>query len=93
MEFVWDAAKDAVNRQKHGIRFADAVAVFADPDHLEEDSTRPEYGEERRRAIGAVQGRTVTVVYTDRGQTRRIILARRARKDERDRYDQGTSAS
>lgn len=93
MNFVWDGAKDAVNRQKHGIRFADAVDVFADPRHLEEDGTKPEFGEERRRAIGAVQGRTITVVFTDRGDTRRIISARRARKDERDRYDSGTPAS
>lgn len=93
MNFAWDGAKDALNRQKHGIRFADAVEVFADPRHLEEDSTKPEFGEERRRAIGTVQGRTVTVVYTDRGDIRRIISARRARKDERDRYDRRTMAS
>lgn len=93
MSFVWDGAKDVVNRQKHGSRFADAVEVFADPDHLEEDSIKPQYGEERRRAIGAVQGRTVTVVDTDRGATQRIISARRARNDERERYDRGKPAS
>ena len=89
MDFEWDPAKASTNEEKHGISFLDAVAVFDDPDHLEEDSTRPEHGEERRRAIGMMGSTVVTVVYTDRQERRRIISARRASRNEQRRYDQG----
>ena len=88
MEFEWDPAKDAANVEKHGISFARAATVFDDPDHLEEDVTKPEPGEERRSAIGKAGEILVTVIYTDRQDRRRIISARRARKNERQRYDQ-----
>ena len=83
MDFEWDATKDAENQEKHGISFTAATSVFDDPHHLEEDSTKPEYGEERKRAIGMVQGRLVTVIDTDRPTGRRSISARRARDNER----------
>jgi len=93
MEFEWDLAKEAANVAKHGITFTDATSVFDDPHVLTEDSTKPEYGEERSLAIGEVAGRLATVVYTDREQRRRIISARRARKNERERYDQSKTTS
>lgn len=89
MEFAWDEHKDAENQRKHRISFEDAADVFEDPHRLEEDSTKPEHGEERRRVIGVVQGRMVTVIVTDRNGKTRIISARRARDNERKRYDQG----
>lgn len=92
MEFEWDPAKDAANIAKHELGFGDATAVFDDRHVLVEDSTRPEHGEERRRAIGVVKGRLVTVIFTDRPTGRRIISARKARKDERARYDQSKAA-
>ncbi|MBA3415359.1 MAG: BrnT family toxin [Chloroflexia bacterium] len=88
MEFEWDPAKDALNIEKHGIAFEDAEDVFADPERLAEDSTKPEFGEERRRAIGRLGPNVVTVVFTDRNGRRRIISARRADKHERARYDE-----
>lgn len=92
MEFEWDPAKDAANIAKHELGFGDATAVFDVRHVLVEDSTRPEHGEERRRAIGVVTGRLVTVIFTDRPTGRRIISARKARKDERARYDQSKAA-
>jgi uncharacterized DUF497 family protein len=93
MEFEWDPIKDAANQAKHGMSFVAATAVFDDPHHLTEDTTKPEYGEERGLAIGMVNGRLTTVVYTDRGDRRRIILARRARNNERERYDQSKASA
>lgn len=87
LAFEWDPNKDAANQEKHGIAFRTAIAVFDDPLRLEEASTKPDYGEVRRRAIGIVEDRVLTVVYTDRGDRRRIISARRARRHERHRYD------
>jgi uncharacterized DUF497 family protein len=92
VEFEWDPAKEATNVEKHGITFGDAATVFDDPFHLTEDSSKPEYGEERSIAIGLVAGRVVTVVYTDREEQRRIISARRSRANEQRRYDQGKTA-
>lgn len=92
MEFEWDPAKDAANPAKHELGFGDAAAGFDDRHLLVDDSTRPEHGEERRRAIGVVNGRLVTVIVTDRPTCRRIISARKARKDERARYDRSTAA-
>lgn len=31
MEFEWDPEKDAKNRAKHGVDFAEAMTVFGDP--------------------------------------------------------------
>jgi uncharacterized DUF497 family protein len=90
LEFEWDPAKDASNLVKHGITFADAARVFDDPHHLIGDSTKPEYGEIRRLAVGRVDNRFITVIFTEREEKLRIISARRTRQDERRQYDQGT---
>lgn len=94
MEFDWDPKKAAANLFKHGIDFVAAIAIFDDPNHIVEDSSKPEYGEARFIAIGKLHdGRVVTVVYTDRdleqGYFQRIISVRIARNYERRIYDQG----
>lgn len=94
LDFEWDARKAESNLEKHGISFATATAVFDDPNHIEEDTTRPEQGETRTKAVGMVKDELiVAVVYTDREQKRRIISARRAGKNERDKYYQSQAAS
>ncbi len=84
-EFEWDSAKAEANLAKHGIAFEDAIDVFQKP-VLEIRSDRG--GEVRVRAIGTVEGLEITVVYTWRGNRRRIISARRARVNEREAYHQ-----
>ena len=85
MEFEWDPEKAATNYEKHGITFEGAASIFARP-HLEERSDRK--GETRWIAVGRLEGRLITVVYTRRSGKIRIISARRARSDERERYRQ-----
>jgi uncharacterized protein len=92
-KFNWDPAKREANLQKHGLDFFDVVAVFNDSQHLNEDATRPEHGERRTKAIGRVGALMVCVIYTDRGEIRRIISARRARRDERERYRQSAETA
>ena len=70
MEFEWDPEKAARNREKHGVSFEDAVGVFSEP-VLTERSDRK--GEKRQVAVGRLKGRLVTVVYTRRSGTTRII--------------------
>ena len=83
MDFEWDPLKDGTNEDKHGISFDDAKAVFLDAQHLIEDATRPEHGERRSKAIGRIGSAIVAVIFTDRGDYRRLISARRAKRDER----------
>ena len=45
-----------------------------------------DYGEERYLVIGVVEGQILSVVYTPRGESFRLISARRATKDEQDHY-------
>lgn len=90
MEFEWDLSKSDSNVEKHGIRFQDAVRVFVDRQTITTNVTRPEHGEMRFRAVGMVNEQIVAVIFTDRGSVRRIISARRSRKNERRDYlDQG----
>jgi uncharacterized DUF497 family protein len=82
-EFEWDSAKREANLEKHGIDFADAMRIFQEP-FLVRPS--PRGGEERFVALGSLDGRIIAVIFTARGETCRLISARRARKNEEDEY-------
>ncbi len=83
-DFDWDPVKRETNLAKHGLDFRRAVEVFNDPQYIDEDSSQAEYGEIRRKAIGRVGQLMICVIYTGRDGKRRIISARRARRDERE---------
>ncbi len=85
MQFEWDAAKQAVNLAKHGVDFEDAIRIFDGPT-LERFDERRDYGEVRIIAVGSVEGRQLTVVYTEREGSRRLISARSAHSSERKAY-------
>jgi uncharacterized DUF497 family protein len=85
-EFEWDEDKAARNHTKHGVSFEMAIGVFADPDRLEEQDRRRDYGEARFNIVGIVDGYHLTVTWTRRGRIARIISARRASREERERY-------
>jgi len=84
--FEWDEAKREANLVKHGVDFVDALEVFADPFRIERTDRRREYREDRHQAVGRVGDQVVFVVYTLRGNARRIISARRASRNERRTY-------
>lgn len=89
MRYEWDPAKAASNAAKHGVRFADAVAVFADDSALTLDDPHPD--EERYVTIGLdALTRILVVCYTWRGaETIRLISARRATPGEQRQYAEG----
>jgi len=82
MEFEFDPAKAAGNLRKHGVSFADAEGVFMDPLALHRSDPDAE-GEERFVAVGAGStGHLLVVIYTTRGDSIRLISARRATSAE-----------
>lgn len=90
--YVWDPAKAAANKLRHGISFETAIRVFADPFHVSEQD-RIEGGEYRWQTLGIVEGFTLLLVAhtwtdADGSEVIRIISARRAEKHERKRYEQ-----
>ncbi len=88
--YEWDEAKREANLVKHGVDFMDALEVFADPLRVERVSQRREYAEERREVVGMVRDQMLFVVYTLRGEVRRLISARRASRNERRAYYAGS---
>lgn len=84
---VWDRKKAALNRQKHGVEFEDAALVFADINRIERYDHKHSGDEDRWQVIGEV-GDVLFVVYTERGDTSRLIMARMATPaEERIYYD------
>ena len=59
-----------------------AAAIFIGPT-LEAEDNRRDYGEVRVQAIGSPGDDILSVVYSDRGDVRRIISARLANRKER----------
>jgi uncharacterized protein len=87
VDYEWDPEKAASNLRKHGVSFADAVAVFADEFALSIEDTFPD--EERFIVLGLdAFGQLLIVVYTWRAEERiRIISARKATRQERAQYE------
>lgn len=82
MDEHFDPDKDALNRDKHSLPLLFGERVFEDPAHLVIPSIRPIDGEERFKAIGTVEGRLYTAVFTWRGERRRYISVRRSNPGE-----------
>jgi uncharacterized DUF497 family protein len=86
VSFEWDRRKAAANLRKHGIDFADAVAVFEDESALtvEDDATN----EQRFVTVGTdALFRVLVVVFTWREERIRVISARKATARERRQYE------
>jgi uncharacterized protein len=85
MGFEWGEQKWRENLAEHGVDFADAALIFEHP-VLEAEDTRTDYGEVRIRALGHVGNDYYVVVYTWRGDNRRIISAWKVGEDGKRRY-------
>ena len=98
--FTWRDVKSRKNRRTHGLDFATAARVFADPLHVTEQD-RIEDGEMRWQTIGRAYGITLLLVAhtvteddsEENGDGRpveriHIISARKADRRERRRYDE-----
>ena len=82
MEFEWDGAKNNTCFARRGFEFAYAVRAFFDPQRIVVEDTRRDFGEDRHRLPGMINGQAYAVVYTMRGSAVRIISARTANPKE-----------
>lgn len=91
MRFEWDETKNRQNIKKHGFDFFDAPSLFSGgaPLFVSLDACE-DYGEERWKGIGALEGVVVVVVvFVERGEdTIRIISLRKANSRERKAYEE-----
>ena len=89
LQFEWDPAKAKRNQLKHGVRFEEAVTVFADDAGVLIDDPDHSITEDRLILLGLSAGLRVLVVchaYSKDEELIRIISARRATRKERTRY-------
>ena len=87
MDFEWDPAKARSNLSKHGVRFSDVEPAFYDEFALSM-ADKFSRAEERFLLVGRdATGRVITVSYTYRVDSIRIISARPATKSERKDYE------
>jgi hypothetical protein len=81
MRLIWDEAKRIATLTHRGLDFAEATKVFAG-DHFTAPDDRRDYGELRYITAGWLDGRFVVLVWTPRGNSRRIISMRPGHGDE-----------
>jgi uncharacterized DUF497 family protein len=72
MKITFDPVKRAATLQERNLDFADAAEVFAGKT-LDFPDARQNYGELRIITVGTLRGRMVIVVWTPRGEARRIF--------------------
>lgn len=88
LEFSWDERKALQNARRHGVRFEEAATAFVDP--LGRVYDDPDHSEAEARFIlvgHSLAGRLLLVVHAEKGDTIRIISARRPTPRERAEYE------
>jgi uncharacterized DUF497 family protein len=89
MKFEWDPRKARLNFVKHRVSFEEATTAFRDP--LSGTALDPDHSskEDRFVTLGlSANARLLLVTHTERGESIRIISARRATKQERELYEE-----
>jgi uncharacterized protein len=85
MEFEFDLEKSRSNKEKHGIDFKSAQAMWDDPDLLEIPVRTTD--EVRFLLVARIGATHWSAVVTYRGQRTRIISVRRSRTEEIGLYE------
>ena len=84
-KFEFDSNKSESNKQKHGIDFIEAQALWDDPDRIEIPAKTQI--EKRFVLTGKIKEIHWSAVFTMREDITRIISVRRARKQEVKEYE------
>jgi uncharacterized protein len=87
MDFEFDEDKRLKNIEKHGIDFIDATDILFGNPYLKAPAKTVD-GEQRWLAVGTINDDFVTAAFTRRGPVIRIISMRRARNDQRKKYQE-----
>ena len=88
LDFCWDDRKAANNLRRHGIGFEEGVTVFADPLARVYDDPDHSSFEDRFLVVGrSFSDCLLLVVHAERGDSIRIISARRLTPQEREDYE------
>jgi uncharacterized DUF497 family protein len=85
MRVEFDEAKRRLTLDRRGLDMARAIELFAGATITAQDDRR-DYGESRYLTVGYLDGRMVMVVWTPRGEHRRIISMRRTNERETATY-------
>lgn len=85
LQFEFDPAKSDANKQKHGIDFIDAQALW-DDDNAVRIAART-VGESRFVVVGKIGDKHWSAVVTYRGERVRLISVRRSRVREVEVYE------
>lgn len=85
MQIEFDPDKRAKTLLERGLDFARAGEVFAGP-LLNIPDSRVDYGEQRFATFGLLDGRWIVLIWTPRGEVRRIISMRKANEREITKY-------
>ena len=88
LTFEWHESKAEANLVKHGVCFEEARTVFNDPSAISIADPDHSLAEERYIAVViSSRWRLLTVSYTEREHSIRIITARKATTHERANYE------
>jgi len=87
-KFERDKGKSNSCLEERKFDFAYATQLWKDENRITFDSPRPHSNETRTVNVGKIEGKHYAVVSTDRGDSIRIISARRAREKEVTLYEQ-----
>ncbi|AOV98544.1 Protein of uncharacterised function (DUF497) [Edwardsiella tarda] len=86
MKIEYDQNKREKTLLERGIDFARAGEIFAGM-HFTAEDCRQDYGEIRKITVGKLDARIVVMVWTPRGNVRRIISMRKANEREIKRFE------
>ncbi len=86
MKLEFDATQRDTTLKDRGLDFARAGDVF-EGNHFTGQDTRHDYAEHRFITVGLLDARLVVLVWTPRGEARRIISMRKANDREKALYD------
>lgn len=89
LTFEWDDRKAKANLAKHAVSFEEAATVFGDPLSLTIPDPAHSAAENRFVILGlSHRQRLLVVIHVERGDTIRIVSARRATRTERRHYEE-----
>jgi uncharacterized DUF497 family protein len=92
--FEWNPEKATNNKKIHGITFDEASTAFKDT--LSLTIYDPLHSEDESRLVligNSYRNRLLVVIHTERGDRVRIISARKAKKKERQHYEENAKRS